>query len=439
MPYQLPSHPTLVCHDPLGLCSDVDTVTVWNVVTTAIAAAAEHDSPSKVLPDLIENLVYSLHGNGNLDVRGLRQFLECSYPHSRDLCSNIFAAALSLPDLFPTHNLPYLTEQNPRISLSYQQIHAILAHQLLGTLSPPVGGYGPPTFVCWYTEHNPHPMAVQGYLATLFDYFANPISPASSHIQFYLCHWTEDDIWSNCDVPIHLSLKSISEESEPSDVSVQPSPAVVIPSNLHPGFGPSGTQEERLFSSSLYLCPIVLFCPSLPSNAALVTSPIPVHAAWAGHNRTARLTLLFPPSSRPSRNYILMDALELDIHDHPNTGLPDLANSNVERELRKAYAGCIGLRTMYPYNTPLIECGAWGCGAFGGNPVVKGIILAMAGSRAGVEIVMVLLEDRYEELKLIKKAVDAELPVGHIMSVAKSGAAQKCQDGDAFIRLLLEM
>ena len=437
--YHLPCHPASFCQDPLGLCGDSAAV-VWDVIRAAIVGAAAHIDDrniDSVVPDLIATLVYSLHGNGSPDLGGLRQFSNRNHPHSRDLCNNVFTAALSLPDVFPTHTLPYLSQKHPRISLSHQQINAILAHQLLGTLVPPPGaGWGSPTFLCWYKEQNPHPMAVEGYLTTLFDHFAKPLTP-SSQVDFYLCHSAEADMWSDCDQPIHLFLRSVKEESEPSDTSGElPPPAVIISSNHCPGFGSSGTQEERLFSSSLYLCPIVLFCPSIPYNAALITSQIPVHAAWNGHNRTARLTSLFPRLARPNRSYILIDALELDGYDHSGSGLPDLANNHVERELRKVSAGCIGLRTMYPGHTPLIECGAWGCGAFGGDVVVKGILLAMASSCNDVVIQLTLLEDRREAMELIKVAIDAGLTVAQVHVVAMSEAAKICQDGRSFVRLL---
>jgi poly(ADP-ribose) glycohydrolase len=403
------------------------------LVTTAIATTRH---TVHALPDLIETLVYSLHGNGALDVGGLRRFLSSNSLRLGDLYDNIFGAALSLPDVFPTHSLPYLSKFNSSITLSHQQVNAILAHQLLGTLTRPKDGWGLPTFICWYAEHNPHSMAVEGYLATLFDHFANLSTLPDVH--FHLSHATKADIpFKSDNITVHMSLKTVTEESEPSNSDSRPSTAVVIPSNRHPGFGPSGTQEERLFSSSLFLCPIVLFCPSLPSNAALVTSPIAVHAAWKGHNRTARLTSLYSQSSRPTRSYILIDALELDTADRSCSNLPDLVDDNFEREVIKVYAGCVGLRTLYPDNTPHIESSAWGCGTFGGNAVVKGVILALASSCAGVEMQTALLEDRREEVELIQKVINAKLSVGQVVRIASSESAQRCKNGNDFANLLL--
>ena len=442
MSYLLPSHPSILCEDPLGICGDSATVTAWGVISAAILsttnATLELASASH-LPELVETLVYSLHGNGLLDTQGLRLFLHRNYADALfPLYSAIFTAALSLPDVLPTHEIPYLTDQHPKVSLSDDQMNAILAHQLLGTLAPPPGGWGSPTFTCWYAGSNPHPMAIEGYLRTLFNHFSCLAASTPLHTQFYLAQVAEMLDWEECEMPMQMTLMHIDEESEPSDQ--EGTPAIVIASNRQPGFGPSGTQEERLFASSLYLCPLVLFCPVLPTRAAIVTSPIPVHAAWRGHNRTARLAGLYPRTSRPNRCYMLMDALELDAYEQPQAGagLPDLAAGNVERELCKVYAACLGLRTMYPHHTPVVEAGAWGCGAFGGNIVVKGIIMAMASSRAGAHIHLRLLKERIGDLELIGKVIETGSTVGQIMiAMRRNSEATKCQDGVALVQLLL--
>jgi poly(ADP-ribose) glycohydrolase len=449
MTYLLPSDPTLLCDDPLGICDDVSPPltlsTAWDVILKAIEASTKPVASASQLPDLIETLVYSLHGVGSLDTEGLRLFLQQKDPDTlRILYTAIYTAAISLPLLFPTHEIPYLTHHNPKISLSADQIHAILAHQLLGTLRPADGGWGPPTFICWYRGANPHATAVAGYLMTLFDYFSGlPTSP-DLHVQFYLSQVAETIKWEECDVPMQITLIHIDEESEPSQKAGEPEehpPAVVISSNRQPGFGPSGTQEERIFASSLYLCPLVLFCPVLSNNAALITSPIPVHALWRGHNRTARLAELYPQSSRPTRYYVLMDALELDVQSQSDAVMPDLVGDNIERELRKVYAGCMGVREMYPLHVPVIEAGAWGCGAFGGNAVVKGIIMAMASSRAGVQMELRLRRDRVGELELIAEVIEAGLTVAQVMTRLKNRsediAGFRCRDGNAFVHLLL--
>src|SRR5262245_37786354 len=89
--YYLPCHPTKLCQDPLSICQNNFATTVWDVISTAILVS----SPDS-LPDLIESLVYSIHGNGSLDTRGLRAFLQRNYPHP-SFYPALCKAALSLP------------------------------------------------------------------------------------------------------------------------------------------------------------------------------------------------------------------------------------------------------------------------------------------------------------------------------------------------------
>lgn len=81
-----------------------------------------------------------------------------------------------------------------------------------------------------------------------------------------------------------------------------------------------------------------------------------------------------------------MDALELGRRD--DGGLPDLAEGNVEREVRKAWTAFSAGRL------DVVETGLWGCGAFGGNKQVKFLVQWIAASLAGVDLKFVVVEEK---------------------------------------------
>jgi hypothetical protein len=107
-------------------------------------------------------------------------------------------------------------------------------------------------------------------------------------------------------------------------------------------------------------------------------------AAWEGQGRNARL--IEKLKSETEYTFLLLDALELDALgalEDSHVELVDLVPDLLSREFRKAYAGFLALRTR---DIRQIAAPLWGAGAFGGDPVVKTIIMAMAGALAGVTV-----------------------------------------------------
>ncbi|KAJ9661981.1 hypothetical protein H2201_006270 [Coniosporium apollinis] len=225
---------------------------------------------------------------------------------------------------------------------------------------------------------------------------------------------------STCTAHPTLTLRIAAFESEPSDFSSSDTiPFVLVAAHAQPGPGPTGTQEERLQSASPALSLSALLTPAIPDDAAVVTSAFPVHAAWTGHNRTAVLRQLYLVSERPRRHYLLADALPLDqLTADGNVGLLDLRPGRVEREVRKlfaAFSGAASVAKREEYGGCIVEAGAWGCGAFGGNVLVKGVCMAVAAGLAGVEVVLTLLEGR-EEVSALQMVLGRGLRVAELWS-----------------------
>ncbi len=127
--YLLPSHPSLISTDPLGLC-DEENPTVWSVVSAAIHSfRAASKVQAQDLPNLIKDLTYSIHMDGKINTQYLSHFLgsNCYESGYSAIVNNILDDALLLPTMFPTHTIHYLNAKNPFFHLSMQQIRSLLA------------------------------------------------------------------------------------------------------------------------------------------------------------------------------------------------------------------------------------------------------------------------------------------------------------------------
>ncbi|KAF2260477.1 hypothetical protein CC78DRAFT_584765 [Lojkania enalia] len=413
MRYLLPTHLSIKSDDPLSVLAkdDAPQAEVLDaLLATALVRLRSSTLVVDILQSLIEDLAYTIHGNGSIDTANLRKYIDRSVS-SLYTCpatvENVVHAARSLPSLFPEQSLYTPCSDGDIVACNGAQIDALLAHQLLGTLSQPSGAtWGLPDFTSWFAANPAHRNAVDGYLTTVFDHFARGGYGPDYSFMFMLRIANEMPDPSQCNRSPTVRLHLVPEESEPSEL---PQPTfVLVAAHSQPGPGATATQEERLQSASLALSTSALFTPKIPDEGAVITSAFPVHAAWKGHNRTARLDRLFPADGLPRRHYILADALPLDEMYDNGDGLRDLQPGRVEREVRKLYAsfsGAIRMRDMCYCNLNeacVVETGAWGCGAFGGNILVKAMCMMIAAGLTGIELHLTLLEPRVHDIEAVK-------------------------------------
>ena len=453
--YILPSNSSLTSLDPLGI-TDSDDPTLWQVITASISSFREDSSTLWDLPQLIEDLAYSLHGKGQVDTRLLRQYLNETYPHpssvvTKSLLDAILDAVLDLPALFPHSSILYLTDLNPMIELSQDQIRSLIAHQIMGTLKPPQGNHWGCTFLCWYSEPQPLEHAVHGYLATVFHFFelqCTTLRPTlyefcSASVPLSL---TTSPIWTTCDAPVFGHL--IISPTLPSSVRFphESVNCMLVSSNKSPGFGPACTQEELITGACPALLPFgaLLVSPPVPDNAALLARRVVPMSAWKGQGRNARL--IEKLKSETEYTFLLLDALELDSLsdlEDPLVKLVDLVPDLLSRELHKAYVGFSALRTR---DIRQIAAPLWGAGAFGGDPVVKTIIMAMAGALTGVTVWVLVdttrsLATRSAPLQLISvltrlKEICEGMTVKDVWGYLTTEQARGCFNGLGFVTML---
>lgn len=403
--YRLPSHPSLISQDPLGLC-DNENPTFWDVIVASVNKFKEIPRLSK-LPDLVDNLVYSLHGDGQIDLGFLQNWVinfesSVGQSHADSILLSILTSAILLPTLFPSHELIYLGPDTTTMELSLAQIRSLLAHQILCTVVPPRGNNWGCTLRCWYSSSQPTEYAVRGYLETAFRFFEDideqQLSKTTIYQYFHLPLTTTDSSlseWSDCSNPFFqtLELESITADTVPF-----PHPTihcVLVSSHKEPGFGPSCTQEELVTAACPQLMPLgALFVqPPIPDNAVVIARGVSPASTWTGQGRDARLQH-FIDIPDASYTILFLDALELDTFEAATSSSypPDLIPENLIRELNKAYAGFSALSKL---GVNHVVSPLWGSGAFGGNPVVKSVVLGMAAARAGICITLMIDEKRH--------------------------------------------
>jgi poly(ADP-ribose) glycohydrolase len=449
--YKLPSHPTITSLDPLSL-TEIDDPSAWAVVTASITTFQATHSTFWDLPNLIKDLAYSLYNNGHVDTGYLLRFLTSTYPNpsssaSRQILDAILDSALELPNLFPTQEIPYLSDSNTSLELDREQVNTLVAHQILGTLKPPVGNTWGCTFLCWYSEPQPHERAVHGYLTTVFRSFSTrqPLASSATIYEFSSIPPTLD-FWDTCDALVfdHLII-------EPTTVTSVKFPhgtvsCMLVSSNTSPGFGSSSTQEELITGACPALLPFgaLLFSPPIPNNAVLLASGVTPLTKWQGQGRDAQQVETL--DTKMKYTFLLLDALELDLAE-PLPTLVDLVPRNIHRELHKAFTGFSAVKN---HDITDIAAPLWGTGAFGGDSIVKTIILAMAGARAGVRVWLSVNDawtypprqgddgdSRLINILLNLKEECGTMTVGELWRILMTDSARSCLDGRDAARLLV--
>ena len=250
----LPYHEKLTTEDPLGMYEGEDCpVLQCNVLSILLSNALEQlklDPQSSVqsFVSLLEDLAYSIHGNGRLDASYLKTFLssEVSAEIIEASVRHIIEAATVLPDIFASQELPYLSSLNPQVALEKSKVRNLLAHEVLGTLKAPVGNdWGVPGFLSWYGAGPHHAAAVTGYLKTIFLFFERAHENEDGQYIYRIFDAANMMNPFDCTRKVHLNISIVSRISDPSQ-EVEKAPFVLVAANQQPGPGPTATQEERL-------------------------------------------------------------------------------------------------------------------------------------------------------------------------------------------------
>eukprot|EP01012_Entosiphon_sulcatum_P023200 TRINITY_DN2817_c0_g1_i1.p1 TRINITY_DN2817_c0_g1~~TRINITY_DN2817_c0_g1_i1.p1 ORF type:complete len:543 (+),score=74.01 TRINITY_DN2817_c0_g1_i1:813-2441(+) len=146
---------------------------------------------------------------------------------------------------------------------------------------------------------------------------------------------------------------------------------------------PSATQEEVIFSIRPELFPGLLFCETMQDDEAIIMCGARQYCEYSGYLDTFTFRGGSDKYSNPTPAAILaIDAIV-------NYGTTQFQPKYLERDLNKAFIGFVGLDGIIPEpefdpTNPkhCIATGNWGCGAFGGDHVLKFVQQVMAAAVA---------------------------------------------------------
>ncbi|KAI0864039.1 hypothetical protein F4860DRAFT_501549 [Xylaria cubensis] len=356
--YLLPCSPSFKCPDRFSILDNSEEledadgqVPFWPLLTTLLKSSVE--TPTQ-LAELLDTIAVTLRGSSGPagDYQLLKYFIGDLQPSFFDeYWPVIVRLALDLPRHFPSGSL---------------QTACLVVHQFLCTLRAPDWREDFFDFSIWI------------YLTCLFTYLDKFLGTTERTLEDYGVQYTL--------ITAEPGFAAIG--SSPLGM---PSGASVVSANCYVGFGQSATQEEAHVGSSPEACPAVLVTPPLQENQVLIVKGAEAVLNIVGKRREIKIAAQEVGGSVDWRQRIMlfMDASELDVESDEN-GLPDLAPQSLIRDLNKAMiAFCSGsYEVVY---SPL-----WGCGAFGGNPFVKLVLLWCAASVAHTSLKVICDRDAQE-------------------------------------------
>ncbi|KAI5467695.1 hypothetical protein BGZ63DRAFT_410587 [Mariannaea sp. PMI_226] len=347
----------------------------------------------------------------------IEEFLNSIWPNLRDIASD-------LPDYFPDGQLNLL-EAGHTSKLSRGQVACLVIHQFLCSAVPQRHDDGYQDFGLWYNSGQRHPAAVEMYLTALFAYFST-LPDAGALLQEHQSGRSNDDTFVTYTLhkqaenpclegiplgPVQVDyLADHTTDSHQAEVQ-GPHGAAVVSANKVIGFGQSATQEEIYAGIAPEACPVVLVAPHLSADTVIIVSGARAMLRVVGQRRD--ITWQARPGLAPKNDLnawsqswrggrlIFMDALEMDMVESPEDMVPDLLTGNIDRELRKAFAGFVAASER----DATIWTGLWGCGAFCGDAGVKLLILWLAASAAGVQLRVMLSPDQHEIGRLFETRI----------------------------------
>ena len=142
----------------------------------------------------------------------------------------------------------------------------------------------------------------------------------------------------------------------------------------------SAVQEETHFSEHPACTLATLLNEGMQDNEAIQIGGSLRHAATQGYNRSLKFSGRVQPT-HPAPTITAMDAHDY-IHREPKLNtqqafIEQLKSTHINRDIGKATAAFTNTEYLK------VATGNWGCGAFGGDPVIKLIIQLIAATLAG--------------------------------------------------------
>lgn len=321
---------------------------------------------------------------------------------------NIQAWALEAPEVFATpaqgdsgtnfidDGIPVLLQDTEaKVRLTRRQIRCLLAHMLFGSF-----GYLPECgdvshFSLYLTQYNPVGPARLACLLNVFVFHTKYPEWISSVqglelVEFDRVVCTSPPDWSSLDIQL---CRVVVSSTLVEDVHAGAPIVDFANKDLHiHRVIPSATQEEVLFSIFPEAFVGILICPRMLGHEAIIIRNAVRFTNYQGYADSFRYhSAAYPqqqqqPVQLDPRTIIAIDAVV-------NAGTKEWQPASLSRDLTKAFVGFE--RSLDDPNARCISTGLWGCGVFGGDPILKFLQQWMAASAAGAtEMHFCVLDER---------------------------------------------
>ena len=140
----------------------------------------------------------------------------------------------------------------------------------------------------------------------------------------------------------------------------------------------ASAQEEILFSIIPECCLAMAFCHTMTDEQAIAIKGCTRIGSYTGYGRSFAYTGPFQASNPPAP----IEVIGIDANDMG--GQYQFRESVILRDINKAKAGCM----LIGNEMKGVSSGKWGCGVFGGDPVLKCIQQWISASLVGKEVGM---------------------------------------------------
>ncbi|XP_054156131.1 poly(ADP-ribose) glycohydrolase-like [Oppia nitens] len=349
--------------------------------------------------------------NDNCDQRERSQFFD-------EILPKMIQLTLQLPAIV-TQSVPMLKQrQNATLFLSQQQISCLLANAFFCTFpkrshtNEEYKNFPVINFLSLFTNYgyDDNSQTKIEKLKCIINYFRRVVKdPPTGVVSFERRYRTSDElpVWQN-------SMKSLRKLVTMKNGFIENEGKGLLQvdfANKYIGGGVLGggcVQEEIRFAICPELIVARLFTERLLNNEVLVMNGCEQFSEYTGYANSFMWTndyrddVPFDEWGRRLTRIVAIDALYFTYSMIDS----QYDNSQIERELNKAYIGFMDTTTTIGDCDPKHKCaiasGNWGCGAFNGDPELKAVIQLMAATEADRDLVLFTFGDSRLKKKLNK-------------------------------------
>ncbi len=339
-----------------------------------------------------------------------------------DVLPKMVDLVLSLPKVV-THAIPLLRKQQAySLTLSQHQIACLLANAFFCTF-PRRNSYATDSEYANFPSINFNTLfngrqfnaKKMNKMDCILNYFRRvTATPPTGNVTFTRQVCKTRPKWEDCDegfTKLHITSEGTIEDNGHGMLQVDFANKYIGGGVLSHGC----VQEEIRFLISPELLVSRLFTEALDETESLLITGSERYSSYSGYASTFQWSgdyvdqAITDEWGRRQIQVVAIDALVFR-----GSGKAQFKPGVMNRELNKAYSGFVSQHSTPSGKVGAVATGNWGCGAFGGDPHLKGILQWMAASVALRDVVYFTFEktellDEMSEMHAIISSKDAKV------------------------------